>query len=753
MITRYVGDTLGTNDAKEAVSDNGDMPDNTHYSWVVTPDTSSTGLKSGEVQIAYPDNSTGTIMVHVNVKPLADKYTPLGQNITISEPSNNPLSGTDRAKDGISNTAQLPADVVYTWATPVDISQADTTVPGIVKITYHDNSVDTVAINVIVGHPESNPQTDNPVAKIINVNYGDVLTNDSNSAKRGVQTTSNIPSDAVYNFVGTLPTDSSNKVDQTGDIPVLVHIVGTNYDKNVATVIHVVSDSQRLDTNREAPIGQDIYAQTDHVPDPKKGIMGADDPESPLADAGASYTWATGGEPDVSSVGTKSGVVQVNYRDGSSKLVPVTVIVTADGNPVVAPGSDQVTAGSYKPFSKGLERQMSSYNTLDEADAQVAVGFPEGEHVPSGTKFAWVDPNFAQNALRSVGYKTSQVEITYPDGSQSIVLATVHVTNMADTYTPAPQPITVDPDNPYLPDNLNDPDNPNPAIDPSTLPSGALVRFPDGVKPSNLTPGDHPVQLEVDYPDGTKAIVPTVIHVPAKSQNNTDNNWGFITPNNSLMNMPNDNGNGTSMPNTNAGDNGNNGINVPNENTPSENIPTTPTSENGNNSNTALISDTSTNTNGVTNDNGTVDTNTNSDNSNEVPATPSTYQKLVLYIGRSGRIVKKAYITVSEDSDDLASMFQLAKAKEKMPKGYKATGKVKLVAKHLDVWVNKLNQPAFNRAPKTKDVLYVAKNGKIVKRTRITGDVRKLAKSKLPRGYKITGIDRVNNHYNVWIKK
>ncbi|KRL79236.1 hypothetical protein FC57_GL002113 [Lactobacillus ultunensis DSM 16047] len=49
--------------------------------------------------------------------------------------------------------------------------------------------------------------------------------------------------------------------------------------------------------------------------------------------------------------------------------------------------------------------------------------------------------------------------------------------------------------------------------------------------------------------------------------------------------------------------------------------------------------------------------------------------------------------------------------------------------------------------------MYITKDGKIVKRTRITGSVSKLAKSKLPKGYKITGIDRVHNHYNVWIKK
>ena len=132
---------------------------------------------------------------------------------------------------------------------------------------------------------------------------------------------------------------------------------------------------------------------------------------------------------------------------------------------------------------------------------------------------------------------------------------------------------------------------------------------------------------------------------------------------------------------------------------------------------------------------------------------PITHQKLVLYIGRHGRIVKKAYITVKKDFDSLAELTELAVAKDKMPEGYSASGKVKRVANHLDVWVTKKIQPRFNKAPKTKDVLYVAIDGTIVKKTRITGKVnKKSAQSKLPKGYKIAGIDRVNNHYDIWIE-
>lgn len=140
----------------------------------------------------------------------------------------------------------------------------------------------------------------------------------------------------------------------------------------------------------------------------------------------------------------------------------------------------------------------------------------------------------------------------------------------------------------------------------------------------------------------------------------------------------------------------------------------------------------------------------NAENKEEVP---SVHQELVIYIGKDGQIVKKAYITVGKGYQSLEQLLKLAQAKDKMPRGYKATGKARKVAKHLYVWVSKSGQSGNKKAPRTKDVLYVTKDGKIVKRTRITGSVSKQAKQHLPKGYKMTGLSRVHNHYDIWVKK
>ena len=213
LITRAVGYELKSADAQEAVSNSSTMPRGTTYAWATTPDTSTKGLKSGAVKLHFSDNSEKTVTVHVDVKSMTDEYTPLGQDIRIAAPASEPLSGTDHVMEGIRNASQMPSGTQYAWAAPVDISQADATVPGLIKVSYRDGSAEMVAVNVIVGQPENNPQTDNPVAQIINVNYGEVFANNNANAKRGVQNTAQMPSDATYSFVGDLPTDSSQKID------------------------------------------------------------------------------------------------------------------------------------------------------------------------------------------------------------------------------------------------------------------------------------------------------------------------------------------------------------------------------------------------------------------------------------------------------------------------------------------------------------------------------------------------------------
>ena len=88
-----------------------------------------------------------------------------------------------------------------------------------------------------------------------------------------------------------------------------------------------------------------------------------------------------------------------------------------------------------------------------------------------------------------------------------------------------------------------------------------------------------------------------------------------------------------------------------------------------------------------------------------------------------------------------------------MPKGYKMNG-YKKVANHIDVLVSgKKTKPTSHG----KLVLYVRKDGKIIKRAYVTLVANKFskrnAKMHLPKGYKMSGHTHINRHNDVWIVK
>lgn len=124
------------------------------YTWTNAPDTTTPGTKAGVVKVTYTDGSSDEVPVTVNVLSQADQYDPQGQNIKTD------VDTVPSAESGISNTSELPTGTTYTWSTEPDVSKPGT-VPGVVKVTYPDKSVDEVPVNVIVGQPTtSTTQTD-----------------------------------------------------------------------------------------------------------------------------------------------------------------------------------------------------------------------------------------------------------------------------------------------------------------------------------------------------------------------------------------------------------------------------------------------------------------------------------------------------------------------------------------------------------------------------------------------------------------
>lgn len=88
------------------ISNKGDLPTDTTYTWLTTPDVSQPGTTLGIVVVTYPDGSSEQIPVNVivNANPTDDeKYAPVGQNVSTT------VGKIPDAEKGISNKDDLPS--------------------------------------------------------------------------------------------------------------------------------------------------------------------------------------------------------------------------------------------------------------------------------------------------------------------------------------------------------------------------------------------------------------------------------------------------------------------------------------------------------------------------------------------------------------------------------------------------------------------------------------------------------------------
>lgn len=858
MIIKYVGDTLNDHDAKSVISNSNSLPGDTTYNWT-TPDSAhleltNAGLKNGVVKVTFDDGSHQDVNVLIDVRSMADNpaYAPIGQTVHISTPSHTPLtgvgSGEGTAQNGIANAAALanvlasstatvhPADP-FTWVGSIDISQAGTT-PAMIKVSYKDGSSRNVAVNVVVGDPTTNPITGTlPRAQVIEGHYGDVFEDNSENAKKGIANTSDMPAGTTYRFedASELPVDqTTHKLNQVGNNPVIIIVTDAQgREKRVATVIHVVSDAS-LDTT--TPIGQNItttVGDPDHKVTPENGIANRNDLHNVATTGG--YTW-DGATPDVSTAGTKPAVVKITYADGSSKIVPISVIVNSttpstNPNQPVDPGHP-TDADSIAPFGKTIEKDMSQTAALTDgdynngSDAKDAVGFPASADLTKVHDLTWVDPSFKADALKTSGYHTGRVKVTYADGSSDIVTAIVHVISMADRYNPTPRPVEVDPNNPSHPTDPSDPGNHTSGVDPSTVPSGTHTGWP--TDPSghpvipDQTPGTHPGQIEIHYPDGSHTILPVPVVNPSDRDRYTPTPRPIpVTPGENPSDITNPtpaeptpgvdhnsvpSGSHTILdpsqpaldtttpgthpvhvivvyPDGSQSDPIETNIVVPDENTPSYED----TSVGETISPVIIFRD---------NHDKAIKTLTDKISGYEGSTIPletlkkliaeempegyaldmdleqawregkfvitvnhpiyikivKVRRQLVLFVDKRGRIVKRAYVLIKE-SQKLSNEVVKSLTGKDMPKGYKMTG-YKKVANHIDVLVSgKKTKPTSHG----KLVLYVRKDGKIIKRAYVTLVANKFskrnAKMHLPKGYKMSGHTHINRHNDVWIVK
>ena len=139
--------------AKSGVTNSGDLPAKTQYSWKTPVDVTTPNETNATVVVTYPDGSTDELPVKVVVlNPVkkqvkattdADKYAPRPQVVTTE------LGKVPAPQAGVANKDELPDKTDYNWKLPVDVTTVGTKHATVV-VTYPDKSQAEVGVIVKV---------------------------------------------------------------------------------------------------------------------------------------------------------------------------------------------------------------------------------------------------------------------------------------------------------------------------------------------------------------------------------------------------------------------------------------------------------------------------------------------------------------------------------------------------------------------------------------------------------------------------
>ena len=425
-------------------------------------DNATSGLVNVPMEVTYPDGTTETINVPIEIKAKqtdADKNDPTAKDQTVN------VGDTPDAKNSIGNVGDLPSGTTFEYKTPVD-----TTTPGdkstTVVVTYPDGSKDEVPVKVTVVDPRTDADKNTPTPKDQTVNVGETP-----DPKNSIGNVGDLPSGTTFEYKTPVDTTTPGEKSST------VVVTYPDGSKDEVPVKVTVVDP-RTDADKNDPTAKDQTVKVGETPDAKNSIGNVGDLPS-----GTSFEFKT--PVDTTTEGGKDAIVVVTYPDGSKDEVPVKVNVVA--NPTQA---DKNT-----PTPK--DQTVNVGETPDPKNSIGNVG-----DLPSGTTFEYKTPV----DTTTPGEKSSTVVVTYPDGSKDEVPVKVIVKDPrtdADKNTPVAKDQTVKPgDQPNAKDSIGNVGD---------LPEGTKFEYKTPV--DTTTEGEKDATVVVTYPDGSKDEVPVKVIV------------------------------------------------------------------------------------------------------------------------------------------------------------------------------------------------------------------------------------------------
>ena len=471
--------------------------DSSAYTWASKVDTSTSGDKPATVVVTYPDGSQNSVNVTVHVISDADKYKIITQDITV--PINTDL--TNRAKDGIGNadkawgtTPQLPDGTTYAWEGGVPNTSVTNKKIGHVKVTFPDGSSQVVEVNINVTDNQKSDAEKHTLQPNIQYAYVGQDMSDSSYARKGILNADE-QTGATFRWRNGFVPDTS-KAGWTTGIVVVTYPDGSINEQKVWVNVQSDADRYPIETTTIT------VAKGTNISDKswaRKGVYNADQAgkENPQLPAGTDVIWYNGA-PDTSAPKQKVGYVEVTFPDNSHKVVPVTVIVTDNGE------SDAE--------KNPIEGQDFSVYVNETPDPQK--GIKDFDTIKNVKSVTWKGNNTPDTS--KVGVVPATVVVTYNDDSSNEVAINITVKQMADDYNPQGGTIKAS-----LHEDLSGTNRAEDAItNTSDMPDGTTYAWKEKV--DTETAGSKPATLIVTFKDGSSKEVPVTVQVSSLANDYKD---------------------------------------------------------------------------------------------------------------------------------------------------------------------------------------------------------------------------------------
>lgn len=357
------------------------FPEGTKVTWETAPDVTKNGPATGKVTVTYPDKTTDTVDVTVNVVPSdADK-----NDVKAADGVTTDLNKVPAAKDAVKVTdpeGQPVKDFEANWTKEPDVSKPGKST-GTVEVTYPDGSKETVEVPVTVrdanGHTQADKNDPKTPGNKVKVDDPTKLTDgEKEDVVKAVE-----DANKDDNGNSTLPDGTKITVGDNGDVTV-TYPDGSKDTIPGDKVVEGKTDADKTDVT--VPGTKVEVGDPTKLTDGEKGQV-----EEAIKDANPNL-------PDGTKITVADdGTATILYPDGSYKVIDGQDLVTKPG---------QTTADQVTPVVPGDKVTVVDPNHLTDAEKdQVKTNVEKANqnNFPAGTVVMVADDGTAT--------------ITYPDGS------------------------------------------------------------------------------------------------------------------------------------------------------------------------------------------------------------------------------------------------------------------------------------------------------------------------------------------------